>query len=951
MGPMSAFLTDVLLSGVAEEATRLLAGVAESSDDAIFVRSLDGTVLAWNAGAARMLGYTATEMVGGSIAPVWREDRERFEQMQLRLAAGRRVPPFDARAVRSDGRVIDVSVSASPLASPDGLVADVAVTFRDVTERRAAEADARRLAALVAGSDDAIMAGTIDGTVTSWNPGAERLYGYSAKEMIGSSIARIRQGGNLDDVRGIQAALMRGQRVAAYETREVRKDGSLVDVSVSLSPIHDADGEVVGVSSIARDISERKRAEREAADARLRFEKAFAGAPVGMAIVSPRGRFLEVNASLCRLLGRDQAELLATTFERVTHPDDLEANRTLHEQALSGEIDSYQMEKRYLRPGGEAVWASLSVSVVRDAQGDPLYLISQVEDISARREAEEELIRYSEHLSELALRDPLTGLRNFRDFHALLDTELERSLRYRSEWSVVLIDIDGLRAINSASGHREGDRVLRELAAVIREASRDADLAARIGSDEFALILHETDAEGAQRTAERIAAEAASRGVSVSCGAASWPADGTSKELVLLRADLRLRSQAPSAAAERVRSERPDGAVQRVLELAREQLGMDVTYLSEIGEERQVFRALAGDSESFGVETGGEVPLEATYCARMLRQEIPGAVPDTALQPQLKALPITDEAGVGAYLGVPVELPDGGLYGTLCAVSHDPKPELSDDHLRLLRFLADLVVETVLRGRQEAFERRAQAELAGIDALLAALLARDHYTGEHSQTVVGLGTAVARQLGLSEEQIVEVDEVALLHDIGKVGIPDAVLQKRAPLNEREWELMRQHPAIGARILAGTETLSHLAPAIRAEHERYDGAGYPDGLRGEDIPLASRITFACDAYHAMTSDRPYRAALPEPEAREELRRGAGSQFDPDVVEALLAVLDAGVPRQVSSWEPDADAEAGMPGDARAVCRVCGTHTAGLVTQTWMSASCSNCGSYELDLIET
>ena len=134
--------------------------------------------------------------------------------------------------------------------------------------------------------------------------------------------------------------------------------------------------------------------------------------------------------------------------------------------------------------------------------------------------------------------------------------------------------------------------------------------------------------------------------------------------------------------------------------------------------------------------------------------------------------------------------------------------------------------------------------------------------------------------------------MALLHDIGKVGVPDAVLLKPAPLDESEWALMRRHPEIGARIVAEVEGLSHMAPAILADHERWDGLGYPLGLAGEAIPIASRITFACDAYHAMVSDRPYRAAMSHANAVEELRRNSGTQFDPRIVEALLDVIDAG-----------------------------------------------------------
>ncbi len=198
--------------------------------------------------------------------------------------------------------------------------------------------------------------------------------------------------------------------------------------------------------------------------------------------------------------------------------------------------------------------------------------------------------------------------------------------------------------------------------------------------------------------------------------------------------------------------------------------------------------------------------------------------------------------------------------------------------------------ERIEHDQHAAEQRSVYSQSSGIHALLAALDARDRYTSEHSQQVVALAVAVAERLGLPEETVREVEQIALLHDIGKVGIPDAILQKRGPLNEQEWELMRQHPVIGARVLEATSTLSHLAPAVRGEHERWDGAGYPDGLAGTEIPIASRITLACDAYHAMTSDRPYRDALSQSERRwPSWSCNAGSQFDPAVVSALLEII--------------------------------------------------------------
>jgi HD-GYP domain-containing protein (c-di-GMP phosphodiesterase class II) len=149
--------------------------------------------------------------------------------------------------------------------------------------------------------------------------------------------------------------------------------------------------------------------------------------------------------------------------------------------------------------------------------------------------------------------------------------------------------------------------------------------------------------------------------------------------------------------------------------------------------------------------------------------------------------------------------------------------------------------------------------------------------------------AVARRMRLSKEEITDIEHAALLHDVGKIGVPDSVLHKSGPLDECEKELMQEHPVMSECIVASTEGLAHLAPVIRAEHERWNGKGYPDGLSGEHIPLTSRVVFACDSFHAMTSDRPHRKAMGVRAALEELRRNAGTQFDPSVVGALLDVL--------------------------------------------------------------
>lgn len=176
-----------------------------------------------------------------------------------------------------------------------------------------------------------------------------------------------------------------------------------------------------------------------------------------------------------------------------------------------------------------------------------------------------------------------------------------------------------------------------------------------------------------------------------------------------------------------------------------------------------------------------------------------------------------------------------------------------------------------------------------VEALAVALLERDRYTGEHSESVVDMAGKVAASLGLPEAQIEVVRSAALLHDIGKVGIPDAILNKAGPLTPEERAVMAEHPVIGERILRSIGGFAAVALIVRHEHESYDGGGYPDGIEGDRIPIGSRIILACDAYHAMTSDRPYRARMSHAEAFAELARCAGSQFDPAVTSALVAHL--------------------------------------------------------------
>lgn len=191
-------------------------------------------------------------------------------------------------------------------------------------------------------------------------------------------------------------------------------------------------------------------------------------------------------------------------------------------------------------------------------------------------------------------------------------------------------------------------------------------------------------------------------------------------------------------------------------------------------------------------------------------------------------------------------------------------------------------------------ERRQRDQLSqfGYETLTAfteAVAQRDLYTGGHVKRIAGYATAVARELKLSLEQVDTIGYAAQLHDIGKLAIPTEILRKPSYLSREEWDIIQQHPVIGSQILERISVLRGVVPLVRHHHERFDGTGYPDGLRGSEIPLGARIIAVVDAFDAMISDRPYRCAMSFEEAIDELRVGAGTQFDPGVVNVLLRIL--------------------------------------------------------------
>jgi diguanylate cyclase (GGDEF)-like protein len=290
--------------------------------------------------------------------------------------------------------------------------------------------------------------------------------------------------------------------------------------------------------------------------------------------------------------------------------------------------------------------------------------------------------------------------------------------------------------------------------------------------------------------------------------------------------------------------------------------------------------------------------LKIGACAILLEGE--GAGPVTAIGLPEGYVPAIDAPepprGFRSHWSIPLRLPEGPVLGHFLAYGRDREGP-DDRTLELAAAFGSVIALALDRlTRQWGLAARYQAVVV---ALSSALDTRDEYSGTRLTAASNLAIRVGQRLGIDADELELVSQVAVLHDIGKLGVPGNVLRKPGPLDDDERALMREHPVIGERILGAIPGLGEVARAIRHEHERWDGGGYPDGLAGEQIPLASRIVFACDTWHAMTSDRPYRAGMSQAEALAELRAGAGGQFDPRVAQALLEILGDDTPPDACS----------------------------------------------------
>ncbi len=314
-----------------------------------------------------------------------------------------------------------------------------------------------------------------DGCFAVLNREAEALLG---DDLVGRPMASVLTHPERD------GAALRGDGTSRVELRS--GDGVPLLVDVSRRGREEDGSAVVVLQVVAQD--------QLVHESRHQLDVAFTTAPIGMAFFDTEGRYIRVNPALCELLGRSEADLLGRRDSQLTHPEDRQSDIDAAWRILRGELDTWQTEKRFVRPDGAIVWAIANMTFLRDGEGRPLSWLGQFQDITGRKALEAQL-------RTLADEDPLTGVANRRGLDRALSEALALALRHGHDGALVYIDLDGFKAVNDTHGHEAGDALLREAAAAMRARCRATDTVARVGGDEFAVLLPICTAEGAEQAA------------------------------------------------------------------------------------------------------------------------------------------------------------------------------------------------------------------------------------------------------------------------------------------------------------------------------------------------------------------------------------------------------------------------------------------------------------------
>lgn len=455
----------------------------------------DGTLIWASRGMEAMTGYSIDDLVGLQVQAVIHPDHlaardEAFAQ----LVATRQAHTIELQAMRADGQWRWIESHVRGRFNDEGELEELYTSSWDTTERRASRELQAQWALTFENTTRGItITDPVTGIMQAVNPAFARMHGGVSAHFAGLPLVSVFTPEVAERMPEL-ADIVHNAGYIHYEADHVRLDGSVFPIDTEVIAARDPHGTLLYRIAYYQDLTDKRRQDESEREARALFERAFADAPIGMALVGLDGRWLRVNRALRNMLGYDEETLLAKTFLDVTYPDDLDADLSHVRALLGGETASYSMEKRYVTATGQLIWVLLSVSLVRTDTGTPRYFVAQIIDISGRMEMQDRLQRLADH-------DSLTGLWNRRRFEEDLARLAARCRRYHEQAALIVFDLDGFKAVNDTLGHKTGDDLIGHVTRTVATRLRESDVFARIGGDEFAVILPNATIDVAERLA------------------------------------------------------------------------------------------------------------------------------------------------------------------------------------------------------------------------------------------------------------------------------------------------------------------------------------------------------------------------------------------------------------------------------------------------------------------
>ena len=593
------------------------------------------------------------------------------------------------------------------------------------------------------------------------------------------------------------------------------------------------------------------------------FESTFEQAAVGICHFTLEGKFIRVNQKLCDILGYTRGQLLELTFKEVTHEDDVKESLDYLTKLVEGNLKSFSMEKHYIKGDRTLVWVNLTVSIVRNSSINQQYFISVFEDISERKNKEVEL-KASEYTFRKLFEGSSDAVLIIED-NKIIDCNQAtfELLGYDSKVGIVGKSLWEISPENQPDGKPSEERIVEEIKTTRKN-----------GKSKF-----------------------------------EWwhqKIDGTLFPVEVMLTSILLHGEKVFHALWRDISER-------------NKMEQQLEYLSYHDQLTGLYNRRFFEEELKRLDVKRNLPLTIVMAdvngLKLINDSFGHVVGDELLKKVAEIMTKGCRADeIIARLG-------GDEFVILL-----PKTDANETEL-IFKRVKDLALKEKIgsvdisvsygwetknneKERIEEIFKKAEDHLyqrklfespsmksKTINAIINALYEKNKREEQHSHGVSVLCESMGKALGLSEGGIEELKIVGLVHDIGKIAIEESILNKPGKLMGDEWEEIKRHTEIGYRLLSTVNDMSEMAEYVLSHHEKWDGSGYPRCLKGEEIPLQSRIIAVADTYDAMTSERSYRSALPEAIAIEELQKNAGLQFDPELVKVFIEkVLDrAGLPR--------------------------------------------------------